>query len=338
MARFQNAARNRAWPVFLLDTSIGYIAAGGLRLLRCFDRERMANVLGGFLRRIGPILPEHRVGRDNLRAAFPEKTPEQIETILRGAWDNLGRFVADFAHLDRLRIHDPAVPGPYEIEYTEETLARFLALRDSGKPALLFAAHLANWELPPLVAHRYGIEATVLYRRPNLPGVADAVVDMRADCMGTLLPAGLDAPFLLAKALERGEVAGMLVDQHDRRGINVNFFGQPARTSALIARLARQIDCPIHGTRVIRLPDNRFRAELTEPIPPVRDAEGRIDVDGTMQTITDVVEKWVREYPDQWLWLHRRWRAGETDPKAKYRQWLWASVKSRSEAPPPSTP
>jgi KDO2-lipid IV(A) lauroyltransferase len=76
----------------------------------------------------------------------------------------------------------------------------------------------------------------------------------------------------------------------------------------MLARLRRQVDCPIHGTRIIRLPNNRFLAELSEEVSPVRDASGQIDVKGTMQAITDVVESWVREYPDQWLWLHRRWR------------------------------
>jgi KDO2-lipid IV(A) lauroyltransferase len=72
--------------------------------------------------------------------------------------------------------------------------------------------------------------------------------------------------------------------------------------------LARQVDCPIHGTRTIRLPDGRFRGELTEAVETVRDAAGAIDVAGTMQVITSVVEGWVREHPEQWLWLHRRWR------------------------------
>jgi KDO2-lipid IV(A) lauroyltransferase len=304
--------RKRAWittaAIATFGAISGYLAAGLLRLLRRVNRNRMANWLGPLARRVGPLLPEHRTGRANLTAAFPDKSPAEIDAILSGAWDNLGRFVADFAHLDRLRIYDPDAPGPHEIEFSDETRARFEALRDSGKPALLFAAHLGNWELPPLVAHRYGVKATVLYRRPNLPGIADAVVDMRASCMGTLLPAAMDAPLKLAKALERGEVAGMLVDQYDRHGAVVDFFGQPTRGSALLARLARQIDCPIHGTRVVRLPDNRFRVDLTDPIAPVRDAAGRVDVVGTMQAVTDVVEGWVREHPEQWLWLHRRWR------------------------------
>jgi KDO2-lipid IV(A) lauroyltransferase len=114
----------------------------------------------------------------------------------------------------------------------------------------------------------------------------------------------------------------MLVDQHDRRGFDVQFFGQPARTSALIARLARQIDCPIQGVRVIRLPENRFRVELTDPITPARNTAGEIDINGTVQAIAHVVEGWVREHPEQWLWLHQRWRASEVHPREKYRQAL----------------
>jgi len=72
--------------------------------------------------------------------------------------------------------------------------------------------------------------------------------------------------------------------------------------------LAREIECPIHGVRIIRLPGHRFRAELSEEVQPVRDASGQIDVQGTMQAITSVIEGWIREYPDQWLWIHRRWK------------------------------
>src|SRR5690349_16791362 len=145
---------------------------------------------------------------------------------------------------------------------------------------------------------------------------------MRAGCMGTLVASGTEAPFVLAKALEDGGVAGMLVDQHDRRGVDVRFFGRPARTSAVIARLARQVDCPIQGVRVIRLPNKRFRIELTEPIAAARTASGEIDIEGTMQAITSAIEGWVREHPEQWLWLHQRWRANEIHPREKYRQAL----------------
>jgi len=234
--------------VAMLDAAVGKLAALGLRGLRRFDRKHTADFAGRFLRQIGPCLPEHKVGRTNLQAAYPEKSPAEVEQILRGVWDNLGRFGAEFAHLDRLTIHDPRDPKPCDIEFDHETRVRFETIRDSGKPVLMFAAHLGNWELPALVAHHYGLKVSVLYRRPNLPAVADAVVDMRAGCMGTLVASGTEAPFVLAKSLEEGGVAGMLVDQYDRRGVDVQFFGRPARTSARHSR-KRRSQCPLQRAR-----------------------------------------------------------------------------------------
>src|SRR4029079_5701125 len=88
----------------------------------------------------------------------------------------------------------------------------------------------------------------------------------------------------------------------------------PTQANPLIARLARLYDCNNHGNRTIRQPGNRFSLNFTHAIPPVRDAEGKVDVQGTMQAITDVVEGWVREHPEQWLWLHRRWRPEDQEP------------------------
>jgi KDO2-lipid IV(A) lauroyltransferase len=100
----------------------------------------------------------------------------------------------------------------------------------------------------------------------------------------------------------------MLVDQYYVRGVEVMFFGRRTMANPLLARLAQHFDCPIHGTRMVRLPGHRLRAELSDEIQPVRDALGKIDIAGTTQVITTVIEGWIREYPEQWLWLHRRWR------------------------------
>jgi KDO2-lipid IV(A) lauroyltransferase len=100
----------------------------------------------------------------------------------------------------------------------------------------------------------------------------------------------------------------MLIDQYLTGGVEVTFFGRKTRANPMLARLLRQVECPIHGVRVIRLPGGRFTAELTEEVQPVRDADGKIDIQGTTQAVTSVVESWVREHPEQWLWLHRRWR------------------------------
>ncbi len=299
-------ATARNWLKSAANVVAGRVATALLALAHRCDRAWISDRGGAIMRTIGPWLPEHRTGFANLRAAFPEKTDAEIETILRGVWENLGRVGAEIAHLDHICSGD-RYKRTY-IDYTPDSIERFLRAKDDGKPAVVFAAHLANWELPAVIAASDGLDSVVLYRRPNLGAIADAVIALRRGFMGDLVPSSMGAPVTLARALEQGRHVAMLVDQHYGRGVEVTFFGRKCLANPLIAMLAREIECPIHGTRVWRLPGNRFGAEFSPEVVPVRDAEGRIEVAGTMQAITSVVESWVREHPEQWLWLHRRWR------------------------------
>ncbi len=194
------------------------------------------------------------------------------------------------------------------IEFSPRSRELYEQIRDDGKPALIFASHLGNWELPAVAAVAHGMDAAILYRRPNIASADRIIQEMRAVKMGTLIPAGRDAPLKLAAALQNGQHVAMLVDQYLTNGVEVTFFGRKTMANPMLARLLRQIECPIHGVRIIRLPGHRFRGEISEEIKPVRDAAGTIDIQGTMQAITSVLEGWIREYPEQWLWLHRRWR------------------------------
>jgi KDO2-lipid IV(A) lauroyltransferase len=295
-------------PDGVRDAVLGNAAVGMIRMLRWTDPHRMSDFAGGLMRKIGPKLREHKIGRANLRMAFPDKSDAEIETILSGVWDNLGRLAIEFAHLDRIWDHDPDNRGESHIDFDPESEERFIQLRDDGKPALVFAAHLANWEMPALPGPAHNLPSAAVYRAPNIGKVADMVMATRGVNMGRLIKTGLDGALKTAEALRDGLHVGMLVDQYYGRGVPVTFFGRETVANPLLARLARQVECPIHGVRVVRKPNHRFFVELTPELPPVRDADGRIDVQGTMQAVTGVVEGWIREHPEQWLWLHRRWR------------------------------
>ena len=290
------------------NATVGFMTVVTFKVVRLIKSDWLSNSAGWLLRRIGPWMPEHRVGRANLTAAYPEKSPEEIEKILLGVWENLGRVGAEFVHLDRLWDHDPAHPERGRMLPSDESHERLIRMRDDGKPALVFSAHLANWEIASVAATSYGVDTAVIFRPPNVAAVSDAVIKMRAGIMGTLIRTGLDTPIKAAEALARGSHVAMLVDQYSTRGVDVMFFGRPARTSPLIARLAEHVDCPIYGAHVVRHGGTHFRLELTEPMAAVRGADGHVDVQATMQLITSVVEGWVRAHPEQWLWLHRRWR------------------------------
>jgi len=276
------------------------------RIARGLGPERAGDAGARITRTFGPLVPAHRTALANVRAVYPDKPEAEVRAIVAGAWENLGRTAAEYAHLDTLFDFDPERPNEGRVEV--EGIEDFIRLRDDGKPGLIFSAHLANWELPAICAHRYGLAATAVFRAPNDPGIARVVHEIRSGTMGGLEAARQGAAFAMQGVLERGGHLGQLIDQHFTRGVVVDFMGRPALTNPILAKFARRFECPVHGVRVIRLPDHRFKLQLTPALELPRDANGEIDIQGSMQAMSRVVEGWVREHPEQWLWMHRRWR------------------------------
>src|ERR1700722_4481426 len=108
----------------LVDAVVGSAAVGMIHTIKRLDRKRTANFAGALMRKVGPWFKEHRLGRDNLRAAFPEKSDAEIKIILGGVWDNLGRVAVEFAHLDEFSIQDYGTPTRDMVTYDPESLVR----------------------------------------------------------------------------------------------------------------------------------------------------------------------------------------------------------------------
>jgi KDO2-lipid IV(A) lauroyltransferase len=290
------------------DEALAALVRGAFALVRTLGPDRASNLGAAGARLLGPLTLAHRVARDNIDASFPEKSDAERAAILRESWENLGRTAAEYVHLGALWDWDIERPDVGRIELPPDSIERFIRLRDDGKPAIFFAAHLANWELPAVAAQRNGLPSAALYRTPNNRAIARDIRRMRSGVMGDLIPAGTAAPIRMMEALDAGLHLGMLVDQRFGRGPKIRFFGRTTPANPLLARLARRFDCPIHGARAIRLPGNRFRLELTEAITLPRDARGSVDIEAATQAVNDIIEGWIREHPGQWLWQHRRWR------------------------------
>jgi len=288
------------------DRILGRLVKWLFWLLRQTDPDHASDVCGAIARRIGPMLPAHRIGQANLRAAFPEKDAAWIEATLRESWDNLGRVAGEYAHMARISAFDPDHPDTGRIRTADVPM--FMALKDDGKPALCFSAHLANWELPAVVIAAHGLPTAVVYRMPNNKAVAKEIVRIRAPLMGRMIRTRAQAAVEMAASLSAGEHLGMLVDQHFSRGVEVTFFGRRCKANPSIARLARRFDCPVVGVRVVRLPDHRFRIDGYGPYELPRGATNEIDVAAATQMIITIIEGWIRENPGQYLWFHRRWR------------------------------
>lgn len=298
----------------LADLSATVLVQGATCAFGCLPKGAALRLAMGVARTIGPRLPRSRTGRQNLRIAFPHMRESEREAILRRMWENFARSLIEYMHIDETFDFDPARPEAGRVTVSGAEI--FGRLREAGKPAIIFTAHLANWEMLGVCAAKFGLDVAALFRPPTNRFLAKSLFKARSQRMGRLVASRKGVSLELAGRLASGKIIGVLVDQRFHGGVTVPFFGRLADSNPLVAKLARQYECPVHGARAVRLPDGRIHLEITEALDLPRDERGDIDVEAATAAIQTVVEGWVREYPDQWLWVHRRWRFGrKTRPR-----------------------
>lgn len=299
-----------AWQIRLLRAgqwTLAVVVGALFALLRLIPTRTASDIGGAIAGFLGPRIPRSNIARRQLRMAYPGISDAEVERITRGVWENLGRTALEYPHLDQLWDYDvnrPAGAGRIDVEGIEH----FVRLRDSKTPTIIFTAHLANWELLAVCAAYYKLPVAVFFRRPNNPYINRLIGKIRGENMGILLPTDMGGAITAARLLDEGKQVGLLADQHFSRGPAIPFFGHPARTSPTLARLALHFNCTVHGARVERLPKGRFRVSIEPPLEVPSEGTRDERVVALMTKVNATIERWVREHPEQWLWLHRRWR------------------------------
>jgi len=302
----QKRARSRAaeWLVYWPLEALFFWS--GTTLLRLLPVD-WASALGGAAGRwLGPRLAVNRRALTNLELVFPELPAERHREIAAAMWENLGRVSAEYALLHR--ITDPAA-GRVELVGAEH----IRALGSGGRAGILISAHLGNWEILPVMAARTGLEMTGIAREPNNPLVRPLLRRQRGVAGGRLVNKGPEGARQAISVLRAGGLLAFLADQKMNDGIPVTLFGHQAMTPAAPAQLALRFACPLVPVRVERLAGARFRIVCQAPLEIEQSGDRAADAAALMRRFHEQLEDWIRERPEQWLWLHRRW------PKALYR-------------------
>jgi KDO2-lipid IV(A) lauroyltransferase len=248
-------------------------------------------------RMLGPALGFSSRARRSLRLALPDLSGREVSEILAGMWDNLGRVLGELPHIDHIAATRVEISGT-------EHLA---AVRAEGVPCIFFSAHLANWEVFALAARRIGIPYVQIYRAANNPFVDVMLRRFRRLEEEDIVPKGPRGARDAIATLKAGRRLGMLVDQKMNDGIAVPFFGRPAMTAPALAQLAQRYGCPVIPARMERLDGCRFRLTFYPAIKQRATGDRAADTAAMMGEVNQMLEGWIREHPDQWLWLHRRW-------------------------------
>jgi Kdo2-lipid IVA lauroyltransferase/acyltransferase len=261
----------------------------------------LASAIGGWIgRNIGYRLPATRRARRNLERCFADQPTAEREAILKGMWDNLGRAAAEYPHLREFRFGPGERVEVVGLEHVE-------SMRDDGRPGLFFSGHLGNWELMGLGAVRHGVPVHPVYRAANNPRL-EWLYRWGRDNEGVeMIPKGAAGARRAMQLLQKGEHVGMLVDQKMNDGIAVPFFGRMAMTAPALAAFALKYACPAAPTHVERLKGARFRLVVEPPLTFADTGDRHADILAAMTEVNRRLEGWIRQHPEQWLWLHRRW-------------------------------
>lgn len=298
-------ARKRKYSPVLASLNYG-LAVLFYRLLNVLPRW-VAEELGmavGLL--VYGIDRRHRLlVQEQLHSAFPSWPIVRIRRSARQCYANFGRSAVEFARLgrsNRREILDSV---------TVEGEDHLRAAREQGRGVIFLTAHLGNWELMAVVCTLLGYRLFPVVRPLDNPWLNRLIDRIRSRYGSAMISKKTEtASRDVIHALRRGDCVGILLDQNmaSYDGVFVEFFGRPACTSNGLAVIARRTDAPVIPAFIVREADGRHRIIIERPVELVKSRDIEHDVLVNTSRCTAVIEGIVRAYPEQWLWMHRRWK------------------------------
>ena len=289
-----------------LQINLEYLMARSLLAIFGWLPARGSLLVGSRLGRVGYYFSGRlrRTGQRNLELAFPEISQKDRRRLLRGCFENLGRLLGVFSQFAT------ADTRTLQSLIECEGLEHIDAARESSRGVILFTGHVGAWELSSFALSLFGYPLSFLVRRIDNPKI-EKLIEERRERLGNRTIDKRSAAREMLLILQGGGTLGILVDLNTlaREGIFVDFFGVPASTTFMLAKLALRTEAAVLPVFAPWDPERRrFLLKIDEPLSVARSGDDEDDVRRLTQLFTGIVEKYVRRYPDQWLWIHRRWK------------------------------
>jgi len=275
---------------------------GAIGALPLETSMRFGKSVGKFIAKRFPKL--QKTAKRNLEIALPDLPESEKEKIVRGTFESLGRHLGFVAHFRKFRHED--IRNLVEVVGKEENFDPAYA---AGKGVLFFTGHFGSWEVFNLLPPAFGFGMNIVVRRIDNPLVENYVDTMRTR-FGSITLDKTKSTRTMFRVLKKGELLGILADLNiqEKEGIFVDFFGVPASTTTSIAKLALATNAAIlPAFAVWEESKKKYVVYLEPPVEYKPNDVSDENVREITQKITNVIEKYVRKYPEQWLWIHQRW-------------------------------
>lgn len=271
-------------------------------LARLFPIDAVSDFGAWLCRRLGPLTSPNRVAATNLRIAFPDASPAEIDRLLDAQWGEFGRWAVEFSVLDRI------VTDPTRVEVIGAE--RLAAIRDGAGPVVFFSGHFSSFELMSAAILHAGITCWLTGRATNNPYVEARIrKNRRRYGMRLFAPKGARGTRELLRALGRGESVALMNDQKFNGGVAAPFFGVTAHTAPGPSTFALRFGVPLQPMSVRRKTGEgaRYQVIVHEPIYLVDTGDRDADIEAGVRRINAFIEDRVRERPHEWFWVHKRW-------------------------------
>ncbi|MCE2992598.1 MAG: lysophospholipid acyltransferase family protein [Alphaproteobacteria bacterium] len=260
-------------------------------LLLILPVDTASYICGLIMRKIGPLFKANKIAKKNIAMCFPNLTQESISQIISDMWDNLGRNIGELPYSSRLS--KSSFKKRIKCQKGFDTLP---------SNSILLSGHYGNFELIPSIADCVGYKLHLVYRPINNPIVDHLMLKMRAKRAVNMIPKGVAGVKQIVDGINANEALGMLIDQKMNQGEDLKFFGLNAKTTTLPAKLAIKYNLPVYMIRLERTTGAYFNLRFERVHYTSDDTANTL-----MQHINDVLEKWIRNKPSQWFWVHKRW-------------------------------
>ncbi|MFQ3307053.1 MAG: KDO2-lipid IV(A) lauroyltransferase [Candidatus Midichloriaceae bacterium] len=255
--------------------------------------KKASIIAGKLVQKISFIFNRKKLMRKNIKLCLPNTTEGRVNDIISLTWYHFGSILGELPHWQGMKksefFKNIEIINPENIPQ---------------KKAILISGHIGNWELISRIAQEFSINLSLVYRPSNNPYANKLINGIRESYGVNLIAKGKAGVKQILNDIKEEKVVGMMVDQKYNEGIAIPFFGKKAMTTILPAKIALKHGIPIVMVRVIKVQHLKYKVEFMKPL----DVDKNDEKESVMLKVNNILERWIKETPEQWFWFHNRWK------------------------------